>query len=596
MKSLILFTIGPVQSFISQARKTHDLYAGSLLLTDLINAALDYIGDENLIFPYRGVAKKDAMPNRFLAWVPTHQEKNLEDFGRETEQRVRERWQQLANQQLDELKNIPKGFHEQIANHLEIFWAIEPVANSYHETLSKLEKQLAGIKNIRTFQQFGWQKEGLLGEIGRKCSLDGQRNIQFYFPSNDKKLTDFKAPLYTKTDEIETTPRLLIHDLKPGEGLSAVSYLKRKYLRKRTTSFLSTAEVALKHTLDSIQKSDPSFNSHISFIQRINPQLFYDENIKNDQLIKYLEEAGEDVKVAPLVENSNILIKEKAKKLHLSMSKYYALITFDGDNMGKWLSGEYLNNPMQLEEFQKDFAKYLSNFAGKARKILDGGRGQTVYAGGDDFLGFVSLSYLLTTLQELRILFKSEINDPISQKYLIQKPLSFSAGICVAHYKEPLTLVLQEAKKAQEIAKNTYSDKNAFSIIVVKGSGESHIGVFPFGQDLLNPNHYQYFINQLKLGYFSTSFIKNLRSEFDRIPNFTSDSFLYETVFTSELARFLKRASSEKNLAAQKELSVQNMLESIMKFWELNATENFFQILHIADFFQREIDILDHQN
>lgn len=40
MEHLFLFTISPVQSFIAQARKTQDLYAGSLLLSELIDFAI----------------------------------------------------------------------------------------------------------------------------------------------------------------------------------------------------------------------------------------------------------------------------------------------------------------------------------------------------------------------------------------------------------------------------------------------------------------------------------------------------------------------------------------------------------------------------
>lgn len=39
---LFLFTISPVQSFISQARKVQDLAAGSKLLSDLISEAIKY--------------------------------------------------------------------------------------------------------------------------------------------------------------------------------------------------------------------------------------------------------------------------------------------------------------------------------------------------------------------------------------------------------------------------------------------------------------------------------------------------------------------------------------------------------------------------
>ena len=57
-KYLFIFTIGPVQSFIAQARKTQDLYAGSQLLSDLIRYAVETArqksaeGEFELIFPF----------------------------------------------------------------------------------------------------------------------------------------------------------------------------------------------------------------------------------------------------------------------------------------------------------------------------------------------------------------------------------------------------------------------------------------------------------------------------------------------------------------------------------------------------------------
>ena len=64
---LFLFTIGPVQSFIAQARKTQDLYAGSRILSDLIEFALQKVGEEHIIYPAKTVPSK---PNRFIAKVP----------------------------------------------------------------------------------------------------------------------------------------------------------------------------------------------------------------------------------------------------------------------------------------------------------------------------------------------------------------------------------------------------------------------------------------------------------------------------------------------------------------------------------------------
>ena len=73
MKYLFLFTIGPVQSFIAQARKTMDLKAGSDMLSKLTLAGIQTARHQfgaKLIFPYLPEGEKpDSMPNKFLAEV-----------------------------------------------------------------------------------------------------------------------------------------------------------------------------------------------------------------------------------------------------------------------------------------------------------------------------------------------------------------------------------------------------------------------------------------------------------------------------------------------------------------------------------------------
>ncbi|MBK6682241.1 MAG: hypothetical protein IPG53_20725 [Ignavibacteriales bacterium] len=51
MKYLFLLSIGPVQSFIAQARKSRDLRLGSELLSRLIDTALNEPSIKKVIFP-----------------------------------------------------------------------------------------------------------------------------------------------------------------------------------------------------------------------------------------------------------------------------------------------------------------------------------------------------------------------------------------------------------------------------------------------------------------------------------------------------------------------------------------------------------------
>jgi len=68
---MLLFSLGPVQSFIVQARKTRDLWLGSYLLAKLMEAAMKEIDkpEVNFVFPtYRKVDGRNAnLPNKYIA-------------------------------------------------------------------------------------------------------------------------------------------------------------------------------------------------------------------------------------------------------------------------------------------------------------------------------------------------------------------------------------------------------------------------------------------------------------------------------------------------------------------------------------------------
>ncbi|PCI28167.1 MAG: hypothetical protein COB67_06930, partial [SAR324 cluster bacterium] len=188
-KFLFLLTIGPVQSFIAQARKTQDLYAGSLLLSQLVKTAIEELKErKDIIFPFaypNDIDRWDdleSLPNRFVA-VVNSSESELQKLGEDIETAVKAKWESLSTSAiLDIGKNckqlsMDKGFFEQIRQHLDIHWLFEPLTDNYKESFKLLERKMGAIKNVRTFEQYNYNG---LGEKGRKCSLDGIRNVKFY--------------------------------------------------------------------------------------------------------------------------------------------------------------------------------------------------------------------------------------------------------------------------------------------------------------------------------------------------------------------------------------------------------------------------------
>lgn len=127
--------------------------------------------------------------------------------------------------------------------------------------------------------QFSWQSN-LLGERGRKCSLDGQRNVQFYRPSNEKK-DETQSPLYAPKNSVSFLANAHDAVLQVGEGLSAVSFVKRRYEYAKTATFKSTAGIALLDALNSLKRRCRWNNCSKSFKTRFSttsiPNFFHED-------------------------------------------------------------------------------------------------------------------------------------------------------------------------------------------------------------------------------------------------------------------------------------------------------------------------------
>lgn len=118
----LVFTIGPVQSFIATARKTRDLWMGSYLLSYLIWHAIKFIADklgpDHVIYPslleqplvdfWMSEEKKlqvtkptesrlrlATFPNKFTAIVPAV---DAEKLAQECENALRKEWHRLAEE------------------------------------------------------------------------------------------------------------------------------------------------------------------------------------------------------------------------------------------------------------------------------------------------------------------------------------------------------------------------------------------------------------------------------------------------------------------------------------------------------------------
>lgn len=154
--AFLLFTIGPVQAFISAARRTQDLWAGSYLLSYLNWAAIEVIaeniGPDAVIFPNllgqplcdrwlytQGILPalpqtKDlvlpSLPNRFLAIVPANQGA---DLAKQAVEKMRSQWREISQSVREDVQRVlgftpnwSETWERQTENLFETYWQVYP--------------------------------------------------------------------------------------------------------------------------------------------------------------------------------------------------------------------------------------------------------------------------------------------------------------------------------------------------------------------------------------------------------------------------------------------------------------------------------------
>jgi len=638
---LFLFTIGPVQSFIAQARKTQDLFAGSRILSVLITEAMKSLKLQCLqtefVFPTDiNAASK---PNRFTAIVTT--DKDIQSIGNKVKEAAENHFVNVLGKKVIDLQ---ADSITQLKDFLKIYWVAQEVkldANgeiiNYSTQIKQAEKLLGATKNIRYFSQ--------LEEKGRKCALNGEYNVKFYrLSTGDRKNAIAQIGKQNADDKFQPTQAeintyviknklfidneqevfLILEDgeaiplklLQEGEGLCAVSMLKRFFEvdNEITSEFPSTAKIAL---LDTLTKNKIS-QSYIDIIRSLNrgyadEQIYYEENLTQ----KYLQKQGykklqSELGYKNLKDNFDRM-KQSVKNDKLILSKYYAILVFDADGMGSKLSA------CKSKAEHQTLSELLGKYAQKATDFVNGEtnyahypkiqRGKTVYAGGDDFLGFLNLNHLFKSMQALREMFDAEVNT----KLPVHLKLTFSAGIAVAHYKTPLSEVLNYARAMEKKAKKVLNKsddkikKDAFSIAVLKHSGEIHDMTFRWTDDNchFSTETLKMLTTHLKNKDISDKFITNLSETFSKLldkngawwfdPSKQNQITVAQkdslnAIFKCELERFAKRAKSE-----GAKIDIRNFCDKIYALYsnhipfDLNL-QNFLNALHICEFIGRQLN------
>lgn len=192
-QTLMLFSIGPVQEFIAQARRTRDLWFGSFLLSELSKAGAKKFQElgGTIIFPVFNEssaepndAEPNNAPNKILGEISHEQPSSI---ARQVKKAIYDKWKEYA----DFVREIVDPYiqigtwNRQVDDLIEFYavWtemqnqdkAAKASASPYHMALQEVEGLMAARKTLRDFKQN--EPGALFGEP--KSSLDGGRESVF---------------------------------------------------------------------------------------------------------------------------------------------------------------------------------------------------------------------------------------------------------------------------------------------------------------------------------------------------------------------------------------------------------------------------------
>ena len=402
-----------------------------------------------------------------------------------------------------------------------------------------------------------------------------------------------------------------INEIKHKQRQNGNTFLEKYILHGRTVS-----------------KIQDILENNLKFLKNFEPEWLYPETPYRE--VVEPERYERKQKFTPLAQSLEKTIRTVFEEFakNTPMPKYYAAVYLDGDNLGKWLKGDFAPKIKDIlhpdfveavyenEDTKRDFEEIkdikrpvtpaihraisgaLRDFALEVVPyVVEENLGIVVYTGGDDPLFLMPLENLFKTLITLRKLYSGEQfvgefsgrkfesdkgfikiyekdkngkNDDWKLKEIIRvmgTKATLSAGVAIAHYLDPLDITLEKAKEALKEAKNKGRNRVGFRTLLRSGSEREAVVPWDFVEVM------ERFRAEVT-GGFSSRFLRALYQEIDVFQEITD-------AFDAEFFKFGTRGQG-----AKAKLLLCDLIDA-RKCNTLNPRE-FLEALLIADFVVRE--------
>ena len=496
--AFLKFQLGPVQDFIAAARSIRDLWSGSYLLSWLMAAGLKAlsaeVGPDAVIFPnLRGQPLFDLhwrdelwnkvnisdqksvweslgweddalltpnLPNVFLAVVSADR---AADLGHKVDEAIQAEWKRIADAVWNECKSVgltgdengiteadrQRRFDSQIARFLSVSWQVTPWPDKLEEALdlaNGFDKEEMPIRKACQCVQ-------TVVDMATSQMPTDHRDGRYYVGGNAGPKTQlnntglgWSVILALNNWQLDAVRQTRSFDAANTGGWQTGTFNNKDVLTGREEAVAggttwTDRTVAMGGAWKSLFKHGDWLGAatlvkrvwHLAYLGKApwnlktNSQSF---PMPNTRSLAAHDPFGRD-------DDSD---NEKAEESD-SSEKYFAVLAFDGDEIGKWVSGEktpafssqladykdgsniqrsgaktyferpefngFLESQRPLSpSYHLQFSEALSNFALLcARPIVEAFDGRLIYAGGDDVVALLPADAALVCAEALRMAF-----------------------------------------------------------------------------------------------------------------------------------------------------------------------------------------------
>ncbi|WP_377295389.1 type III-B CRISPR-associated protein Cas10/Cmr2 [Rhizobium sp. SG2393] len=525
MTRILHFSLGPVQGFIADARRTRDLWAGSFLLSWLSGKAMEALIAKGgtIIFPdiagddiFRAICASSSgkkvpeapfvgsLPNRFKADVSAVSG----DAGKICVSAIENAWKALSEaiwtQFIEPVADKGLGTRAIWDRQILSFWQTAWVAgDDGQDDVTWLDQR----KNWRDELQFidGTASE----EGGDLCVLMGNyQEISGYSRLKNRVDQDaFYAALREKTYQHSDSRRRLGElNIGTSERLCAIALVKRLFpllddleeadilgwrpggdavnvVNWPSVSYMaalpwlqwaerSTTETERERFVDSVRQS--LGQSESGFFGETTTQLFGLPKTKFFALDGHLLHRDGLITwpLTPTGERGNLLAaydhltRDTPERQGLSPTEFYALLLMDGDRIGEHVGTHSDVIKDGLSRFTRAVKDYFA--PGKGANPSDGA---LIYAGGDDVLALLPLDTALDAARALRRAYQEAFHAAMASSKLEKADFTISGTIVIAQYKIALRTVLDTAHHYLDKIAKKANGRDSLSLAVLKPGG-----------------------------------------------------------------------------------------------------------------------------